>query len=132
MTRSLGDKIGPRSCVAFPEIGAVTVPAGRHARFVLASDGFWDVVSIDTVRLLALCKKFKSNKALASALALKAVRRRERAGIRQDDITVMVVDVNIGAYRIALLCYALLCSALLRLVFAAAFLRPLSVRLTWF
>ena len=96
MTRSIGDKIGPRSCVSFPEISSVTVPSGHHARFVLASDGFWDVVSIETVRLTALAKSFKSAKNLANMLANKAVRRRERAGLRQDDITVMVVDVNMG------------------------------------
>jgi len=101
MTRSIGDKIGPRSCVAFPEISAVTVPAGRHARFILASDGFWDVVSIDTVRLVSLAKKYKACKTLANMLAHKAVRRRERAGLRQDDITVMVVDVNIGTCLVA-------------------------------
>jgi len=94
MTRSMGDKVGPRSCVAFPEIAAVTVPVRHHARFVLASDGFWDVVSIDTVRLMALTKSFKSNKALAVALAQKAARRRGRANMRMDDITVLVVDIN--------------------------------------
>lgn len=31
---------------------------------------------------------------LASQLAQKALRRRERADLRRDDITVMVVDVN--------------------------------------
>ena len=96
MTRSIGDKIGPRSCVAFPEISSVTIPAGKHARFVLASDGFWDVVGIESVRLAALSKNFKSSKALADWLAQKAVRRRSRGGLRQDDVTVVVVDINFG------------------------------------
>jgi len=96
MTRSIGDKIGPRSCVAFPEISSVTIPAGKHARFVLASDGFWDVVGIESVRLAALSKNFKSSKVLADWLAQKAVRRRSRGGLRQDDVTVVVVDINFG------------------------------------
>jgi len=45
MTRSLGDRYGPRSCVATPEVSAYTVPPNVHCRFVLGSDGFWDVVS---------------------------------------------------------------------------------------
>jgi serine/threonine protein phosphatase PrpC len=30
-----------------------------HARFILASDGFWDVVSVDTVRCVGLSEKYK-------------------------------------------------------------------------
>ncbi len=56
MTRSIGDRYGPRGCVAVPEISAYTVPANGHARFVLGSDGFWDVVTTEDVRCVGMIK----------------------------------------------------------------------------
>jgi serine/threonine protein phosphatase PrpC len=94
MTRSVGDRYGPRSCIALPEISAYTVPVNMHARFVLATDGVWDVVSLNDVRCCGLLKKFQDSRVLATHLASKALRRRERAGMRADDISVLVVDVN--------------------------------------
>ena len=49
----------------------MTVSEDAHARFVLASDGMWDVVSIEDVRLVGLSDKYRDPKALAQYLALK-------------------------------------------------------------
>jgi serine/threonine protein phosphatase PrpC len=94
MTRSVGDRYGPRCCIALPEISAYTVPVDTHCRFVLGSDGFWDVVSIETVRCLGLLDINKDPRRLSSHLAHKAHRRRERAKMRMDDISVLIVDIN--------------------------------------
>jgi hypothetical protein len=99
MSRSLGDKFGPRSCIATPEISACTIPTDSHVRFVLGTDGLWDVVSIDDVRRIGLQSRFKDPRLLASHLAEKAVRRRLRARMRMDDISVIVVDVNPDQYQ---------------------------------
>lgn len=32
MTRSLGDHLGPRGCIALCELTAITLPVDRHAR----------------------------------------------------------------------------------------------------
>lgn len=39
MTRSLGDRYGPRSCRGLPDVRILTIPKNRHVRFILASDG---------------------------------------------------------------------------------------------
>jgi serine/threonine protein phosphatase PrpC len=84
--------------VAVPEISAYTVHANNHARFVLASDGFWDVVSVEDVRRVGLSAAFVDPRELASHLANKALRRRERAKMRADDITCLVVDINPASF----------------------------------
>lgn len=38
---------------------SVSVLQGTHARFILASDGFWDVVSVEAVRCVGLSDKYK-------------------------------------------------------------------------
>ena len=40
MTRSIGDKNGPRGCLARADITAVSVHATQHARYVCISKGF--------------------------------------------------------------------------------------------
>ena len=64
----------------------------------MASDGFWDVVSAESVRNMGLTEQARDAKNFASALAQKAYRRRERARMRMDDISVLVVDVNPNNY----------------------------------
>jgi len=92
MTRSIGDRYGPRCCVATPDISAVTIPHDQHARFVLASDGLWDVITIqktqDTVFSILEASK------VAKKLADKALEKRVRQEIKIDDITVIVVDIH--------------------------------------
>ena len=94
MTRSIGDEFGPRSCVAIPETSATLVPSGMFARFILASDGFWDVASLETVRKCALKRKFRDPLVLAKHLADKGKRYRINRSFRSDDITVLIVDIN--------------------------------------
>eukprot|EP01036_Dinobryon_divergens_P028474 gene28474-37424_t len=94
MTRSIGDRKGPRGCIAQPDLTCLTVNATQHARFVIASDGMWDVIDNETVRRLALLFKHRKPADLALHLARKAVRRRIKFSMRGDDITVLVVDVN--------------------------------------
>eukprot|EP01036_Dinobryon_divergens_P038165 gene38165-50048_t len=92
MTRSIGDRYGPRCCVAVPDISATTIPAHQHARFVLASDGMWDVIDQLTAQKVVL--SIKNPQKAALKLAQMAFHRRMNHGMRFDDITVMVVDVN--------------------------------------
>lgn len=69
-----------------------------HARFIIASDGFWDVVSLESVRCSGLTASHRDPRVLASMLAEKALRRRTKAKMRSDDITVIVVDVNPSSF----------------------------------
>lgn len=128
MTRSIGDRFGPRGCLHTPDITLLNIPRNTHARFVLASDGMWDVIDNNTVRRMGMFYKYNSSGAFAIALAhkvgdspapdlslavslflihvspvvcmrsslflsLQAHRRRIKRRMRQDDITVLVVDV---------------------------------------
>lgn len=69
-----------------------------HARFIIASDGFWDVVSLESVRCSGLTASHRDPRVLASMLAEKALRRRTKAKMRSDDITVIVIDVNPNSF----------------------------------
>jgi len=95
MTRSIGDRLGPRGCIALPDITVHSIPSNKHARFILASDGFWDVVSSENVRQWAFHYAYQTPQDLAVMLAVKARKRRKDNEMRMDDITVTVVDVNI-------------------------------------
>jgi hypothetical protein len=55
-------------------------------------------VSVEDVRCVGMIKTNNDPRMLASQLAQKAQRRRERARMRMDDITVIVVDVNPNSY----------------------------------
>ena len=94
MTRSIGDFYGPRSCIAMPDLTSITVPADKHMRFVIASDGLWDVISTENIRRLGLYSAYANAEDFAVMLAHKARSRRERNNLRLDDITVVVIDVN--------------------------------------
>ena len=61
----------PRACVCVPEVSAFTVRGDTHARFVLASDGLWDIVGLEEVRCVGMSDKFRDPRALAQHLALK-------------------------------------------------------------
>lgn len=91
MTRSLGDKFGPRCCVNCPEITAVDIGIEDRARFVLGSDGLWDVVSLGEAK--ALVGDMSDPLEAAEALAERARTIRRTRKIRLDDITCLVVDV---------------------------------------
>ena len=92
MTRSVGDRYGPRCCVALPDVTALTIHANEFARFIIASDGMWDVVTVETVNEIA--ESISDPHRLARRLATAAYNQRLNEHIRLDDITVIVVDVN--------------------------------------
>lgn len=96
MTRTIGDVFGPRSCIPLPDIAALTVKPNEFARIVIASDGMWDVMTVETVRRTVM--KFWSPEDVAVALAQSASNLRTAHSVRKDDITVIVVDVNHGLY----------------------------------
>eukprot|EP01041_Mallomonas_annulata_P003717 gene3717-7384_t len=97
MTRSIGDRYGARSCVCVPDISALTLAPNEYARFVLASDGLWDVVSVEAVQTVVMGSRDPSQ--IARKLALMAWHKRVSKSIRMDDITVLVVDINPRAFR---------------------------------
>ena len=86
------NRYGPRSCFAIPDLSAVTIQPQQFARFVLASDGLWDVMSIHEVEHDIW--KFKDIHFMAEYLSNKASDKRMRRGMRPDDITVIIVDIN--------------------------------------
>lgn len=92
MTRSIGDRYGPRSCIAQPDISSVTIQKNEHARFVLASDGLWDVYSDEELRTFVMSDRDPN--IVAKKLAQMAYQRRLQSHIKIDDITVFVIDVN--------------------------------------
>lgn len=94
MTRSIGDREGPRSCAAIPDVSAVTIKKDEFVRFVLGTDGLWDVMSVDAVRDVIL--RISDPKKAAQKLTAMAWNRRVGKNIRMDDITVVVVDVANG------------------------------------
>ena len=97
MTRTLGDKYGPRSCIPLPDVAAVTLGPDEFGRIVMASDGLWDVLTVEAVRKTVM--KFQRPEDVAIALAQSASNLRALHGMRKDDITVVVVDVNQEIYE---------------------------------
>lgn len=94
MTRSIGDREGPRSCAAIPDVSAVTINKDEYVRFVIGTDGLWDVMSADVVRDVIM--NIHDPKKAAHKLTVMAWHRRVGKNIRMDDITVVVVDVSNG------------------------------------
>lgn len=92
MTRSLGDKFGPRCVVAVPEVSVVNVANNTFARFVIASDGVWDVLSNAFVKTLVF--RYRHPGMVASKIAEAALLQRNIRHMRVDDISVIVIDVN--------------------------------------
>ena len=92
MTRTIGDVYGPRSCFPLPDVAALTIKRSEFARIVLASDGMWDVLTVEEVRKTVM--KFRYPEQLAIALAQKARNLRELHKLRKDDITIIVVDIH--------------------------------------
>eukprot|EP01042_Synura_sphagnicola_P000651 gene651-720_t len=91
MTRSVGDRTGPRSCISQPDVTAVTLAPQQHGRFVLASDGLWDVLTVEQAMMIAL--RAPDPLQASYRLAYMAYSKRIRTRMRLDDIAVVVVDV---------------------------------------
>ena len=124
MTRSIGDRDAARCCISDPEITTTVVEAGDCGRIIIASDGMWDVMSIEQAEtiskgfgfsgtrnpqeaaaLLAQQARVAELRAAAAAFpgggvhcvfCLQAADERQEQGMPQDDITVFVIDVRGG------------------------------------
>lgn len=92
MTRSIGDKYGPRCVVPIPEISVVNISDETFARFVTASDGVWDVMNNDDVKKFAF--RYASPEMAAMQIADEAQRLRFTSRKHMDDISVIVIDIN--------------------------------------
>lgn len=93
ISRSLGDVMAARSAIPTPEIRTIKQQGEFKAgRFVMASDGVWDVMESDAVAKFV--RKYKDPKLAASKLAAYAKNKRVYKGLYPDDISVVVVDVN--------------------------------------
>mmetsp|Transcript_20739 Transcript_20739/g.36254 ORF Transcript_20739/g.36254 Transcript_20739/m.36254 type:complete len:468 (-) Transcript_20739:285-1688(-) len=92
VTRSIGDTYAARSVIADPDIVSFTIPKGEYARFVLASDGIFEVLG--TQEVARFVSKISSPSKAAAKLAAHAKQKRLYGGMAPDDITAIVVDIN--------------------------------------
>jgi hypothetical protein len=92
MTRSIGDRYGPRSCLAVPDVTAVKIRNDEYVRIVIASDGVWDVLKNSEVRDQIFLDR--SAEDAACRIVNRAHVERQNRRLRMDDITAIVIDVN--------------------------------------
>ena len=92
MTRSIGDKFGPRRCVPVPDVKLAIVGQQSRARAVLASDGVWDV--IDPEWMADVVFEDPEPAGVAMRIATEAMSRRRSAAAYMDDISVIVVEID--------------------------------------
>jgi len=97
VSRSIGDSLAARSVIPHPEITSFKAPVDGYARFILASDGLWDVVSSKEVGRLV--RSTRDPQRASTKLATAAKTRRLNQGRSMDDITVIVVDANADAFK---------------------------------
>ena len=92
MTRSIGDRHAARTCVCTPEVTKFILPSDQYARIIMGSDGLYDVMTSDRVAgSVATCP---SPVEAAKYLADKARCIREDGGMKIDDITCVIIDIN--------------------------------------
>jgi serine/threonine protein phosphatase PrpC len=92
ISRSIGDCYGPRCVISEPDIVTLRAPASQRARFILASDGVFDVMSSEEA---AKCVEAYSDPVKAAAkLCSVAKSKRLYGGRSADDITAIVTDIN--------------------------------------
>ena len=98
VTRCVGGRHAARTCVFTPEVSKVTIPKGAYARFILGSDGLFDVV--DNEQAAAITRTLRSpvdaSKALMSHVLSES--KGQASGSKRADITCLVVDVNPTAF----------------------------------
>jgi len=92
MSRSIGDRDGPRSCISTPDIVDARINKYDAARIIVASDGVWDVFNQEGVHAVASLA-FASQRA-ANDLVIAARAGRHFHHLHADDITAIVLDVN--------------------------------------
>lgn len=92
VTRSIGDAYAARSVIAEPDVVSLSIPKGQYVRFVLASDGIFEILStLDVAKFVA---KIPNAAKAAAKLSANAKQKRLYGGIAADDITCVVVDIN--------------------------------------
>jgi serine/threonine protein phosphatase PrpC len=92
ISRSIGDCYGPRSVISEPEIITLRAPSSQRARFIIASDGVFDVMSSEDA---AKCVESYGDPVKAAAkLCTVSKSRRLYGGKSADDITAVVIDIN--------------------------------------
>lgn len=92
MTRSIGDKYAARCVIPIPDVSCITIPPHQFARFILCSDGVWDVMEIEEIKNMAFSSP--RSEEISLMIAEEARLRRIKKRIRMDDISVITVDVN--------------------------------------
>ena len=92
MSRTIGDKYGPRCCVAVPEVTLAVVSFRDRVRLVIASDGVWDVLSEKNVQPVVLGDSDLSEAAEQICVAARDMRL--ALGLRMDDISAIVVEIG--------------------------------------
>ena len=97
MTRSIGDKFGPRRCVPVPDVKLAIVGPNSRARAVIASDGVWDVVDAEWIANIVF--ETTEPAGLALRIATEAMSRRISAAAYMDDISVIVVEIDGAAIQ---------------------------------
>ena len=97
VSRSIGDALAARSVIADPEIASFELPRNQTTRFVVASDGLWDVYSSEAVG--KMIHEVADPAVAARKLSLAARSKRTQTGRTVDDITVIVFDLNPAAPR---------------------------------
>ena len=92
VSRSIGDALAARSVLPHPEIVTTHISATARTRFILASDGLWDVYTSEAAgRLVA---DVVDPATASRKLALAARSKRTQTGRAVDDISVIVLDIN--------------------------------------
>jgi hypothetical protein len=92
MTRSIGDRLAARACIPNPDVTSIDISAQKFARFIVASDGLWDVVTSQAAA--DLIAGISDPKYAAEVLVQAGRKGRKKHQKRMDDITVSVVDVH--------------------------------------
>ena len=92
MTRSLGDRDGPRTVCMTPEVSKISVPSTRTVRFVLGTNSLWRAV--DNEQAGKLIKGAYSPGDACKRLINKATSRSVKRDHSAEDVTVIVVDIS--------------------------------------
>lgn len=92
VSRSIGDTLAARSCIPDPEIAVFDLPKNDRVRFIVASDGLWDVYTSEAAGKMVY--HVQDCTVAARKLALAARAKRTQMGRTIDDITVVVLDYN--------------------------------------
>ena len=92
MTRSIGDTFAARGVICDPDVSSFFVARESAARFIVCSDGVWDVIS--STRAGDLVSRCTRPCDAVKRLTSTAKGQRGYQGKTPDDITAVVVDVG--------------------------------------